>query len=832
MVRSRTLWSLVLLSAVCSPATAGGGPHNVVVVANVRSADSVAVANAYRDARGIPDRNICLIDLPVESSRPQNTIPFELYEKAVLDPLGKFLREHPGRERLHFMVLCPDLPLRVNCGERIKTRSMASLLTMPGAEKALQRPKNPYMDRREAFERIARDAAGDGRMFLVTCLRGYELRDAMDLVRRSVEADGSAPKGTFHFVLSPHVRQFDTTVKWLESRGMAARLSDNGKPVRGADDVAGYFSGGSYSGLGWSDISSNTYLPGCLVDMLESYGAMWNNWRTFSYHMQVPVAWMIRAGATGVHGATDEPFADSFPTSGHTETLLSNYLAGCNLAEAYWSAIPYLGWQNAVFGDPLCAPYAVRPKVTCRAVDASRDAPPRVEFAIEMPQGATLAEVRCLLDGRPVATFARSDLSSGQAGCYSGTLDVGQLSPVDGWHRVRVVAVDASPAAVQGWAVTDVPCGQSGRLTLALSGTGQGPIASGSTVELTATMTPGDPAAVIDLFAGDRSLGRFAAGPLKLDTSTLGPGRPTLQARAAGATGKAIAVSNFVCLDLADPLHVVDHWPLGDVGSRPLFQLVYDRPPQLGETALKSAARFVQGARAVAADVQLSGRTLTVEAQSPLKPAVPCRLEVRLPAAAGLSRDVAIDFTPLDDSRLLAGMSGELPYRNTVTGLSGAAATIVWPVLKRPAAVVLGPVDLFSPTQPALASLTACTVSGQIDIAATARPAGKGDAGAGLGVHYSDNRNHCFVRIRDDDVAVIQVLGGKETTLKTWPAPGPTVGRIDMEVTVQGPQLTVSLGGKSLGSVMLDRTLPPGLPMIDLRAAQGVKALKVTVRRP
>ena len=188
-----------------------------------------------------------------------------------------------------------------------------------------------------------------------------------------------------------------------------------------------------------------------------------------------------------------------------------------------------------------------------------------------------------------------------------------------------------------------------------------------------------------------------------------------------------------------------------------------------------------------------------------MRPAVPCRLEVRLPPTAGPSRDFVLDFTPTDDPNLLAGMSAEMAYSNTVNGLSQSSSASVSPIGGRPATLVLGPVDLFSPLQPARASLIACTVAGQIHATPAARPQDKELSGAGLGVHYSDNRNHCVVRIRAADVAVVQTRDGKRTTLKTWPLTDPAATRFDLALTIQGPQLTVRLDGAALGSVMLDQ---------------------------
>jgi len=52
-----TLWL-----GMVSPAPAGGGPENVLLVVNNRSWASKTIANHYQSLRKIPDRNIVHID--------------------------------------------------------------------------------------------------------------------------------------------------------------------------------------------------------------------------------------------------------------------------------------------------------------------------------------------------------------------------------------------------------------------------------------------------------------------------------------------------------------------------------------------------------------------------------------------------------------------------------------------------------------------------------------------------------------------------------------------------------------------------------------------------
>ena len=44
--------------------------------------------------------------------------------------------------------------------------------------------------------------------------------------------------------------------------------------------------------------------------------------------------------------------------------LLEHYTGGFSLGESFFTALPVLNGQDIVLGDPLCTPYAQRPKVT------------------------------------------------------------------------------------------------------------------------------------------------------------------------------------------------------------------------------------------------------------------------------------------------------------------------------------------------------------------------------------------------------------------------------------------------------------------------------------
>jgi Flp pilus assembly protein TadD len=52
-----------------------------------------------------------------------------------------------------------------------------------------------------------------------------------------------------------------------------------------------------------------------------------------------------------------EPYLES---AVRPDVLFPAYLSGFNLIESFYLAIPHLGWQTVVVGDPLCAPFARR----------------------------------------------------------------------------------------------------------------------------------------------------------------------------------------------------------------------------------------------------------------------------------------------------------------------------------------------------------------------------------------------------------------------------------------------------------------------------------------
>lgn len=72
-----------LAAGISPPALAGGGPENLFVVVNSTSSDSIAVANAFIAARGIPPINVFM--LPWAGSKENVTIG--RFREEILTPI-------------------------------------------------------------------------------------------------------------------------------------------------------------------------------------------------------------------------------------------------------------------------------------------------------------------------------------------------------------------------------------------------------------------------------------------------------------------------------------------------------------------------------------------------------------------------------------------------------------------------------------------------------------------------------------------------------------------------------------------------------------------------
>ena len=138
----------------------------------------------------------------------------------------------------------------------------------------------------------------------------------------------------------------------LKARGLTVTLDLKDEFVGDGDHLLGYISWGSndrhYDERAYHQLR---FAPGGLCETAVSTSG-----RTFLHTTggQSLIADLIAQGATGAKGYTDEPLLQAIASP---TILFDRYTKGWTLAESYYAASRFAGWEDIVLGDPLCRPY-------------------------------------------------------------------------------------------------------------------------------------------------------------------------------------------------------------------------------------------------------------------------------------------------------------------------------------------------------------------------------------------------------------------------------------------------------------------------------------------
>lgn len=372
VIRTVFAVGLSLFAAASLEAQTGA---NVLLVENELSADSQQIVTRYAAARAIPAENVLRLKTQVTDD-----IERRLFDAEIERPIAEWMTRNNAQDRILYIVLTKGIPLRVR-GTGGVTGTVASvdseltllyrkLLGLSVAPAG--RIDNPYFagtrEQAEPFSHRAHD------MYLVTRLDGYTVADVMGLIDR-----GLRPSRAGAIVLDQKAtllgnQQGDAwlaeTAKRLSAAGFADRVNVESTTAvaSGVKQVLGYYSWGSNDPANKRRRFDFGFAPGALAATFVSTDARtlreppaewtigtWPDPRThFAGSPQSLVGDLIREGATGAAGHVAEPYLDG---TARPQILFPQYVAGANLAEAFYRAIPFLSWQNIVIGDPLCAPF-------------------------------------------------------------------------------------------------------------------------------------------------------------------------------------------------------------------------------------------------------------------------------------------------------------------------------------------------------------------------------------------------------------------------------------------------------------------------------------------
>lgn len=429
-VRSGNWLALLLFVVAARPAQAQTA-ENVAVVINEASPESKQIGEYYVKARAIPAANVIRLQTSTDE-----TIQPAAFVATIQAPIAAALTRNAVQDRILYIVLTKGVPLRVQgtAGPEGTVASVDSELTLLyrrlAGRSVLTRGKiaNPYFLGARPIADAKPFTHRDHDIYLVSRLDAFTVDEAISLVVKAAR-----PSRDGRVVLDQRDALVNRTGEdWLalaaqnlakQGFGNRVTLETTPKPARGVSPVIGYFSWGSTDPQNRVRVTKMDFSPGALAATFVSTDA-----RTFK---EPPAEWiptnandpsqffggspqsligdLIREGATGVAGQVSEPYLES---AVRPDILFPAYLAGFNLIESFYLAIPHLSWQTVVVGDPLCAPFTRQSLSRADidgGVDAELDLPEffakrRLEAAVANMPGANEAVARLVIRAEMAAS--------------------------------------------------------------------------------------------------------------------------------------------------------------------------------------------------------------------------------------------------------------------------------------------------------------------------------------------------------------------------------------------------------------------------------------------
>ncbi len=409
-IRSLRTWKLLVLLTLglsaSSPLTAADGPPQhpahkrtpteVLVVFNANSPVSQSIANDYANRRQI-DHVLTVRCQDSASATALETIPLAAYTEQIETPIRRYLQTHTN---IDFIVLTKGIPIRItgaaigSCDEHSQEPAavrghpsvdsyLAALdytnwpnplkIDITGSGAIGMAYSNRYWNATEPFSH----AKFGG--YLVTRLDAYTEAQAKALTTAALAAEHGLAHGEILLDVQPSFglgdpagqpapisglvihdespwSEFNADLRkaheQLARRGLADELDLSETFVGGRTNLLGYFSWGSndakYSSAAYQSLF---FAPGSFSDTAVSTSA-----RTFlpTTGGQSLLTDLIAHGLTCGKGYVDEPLLQAIASP---TIALDRYTSGYTMAESFYAASRFVGWEDIVIGDPLCCPY-------------------------------------------------------------------------------------------------------------------------------------------------------------------------------------------------------------------------------------------------------------------------------------------------------------------------------------------------------------------------------------------------------------------------------------------------------------------------------------------
>jgi len=418
----------LLLSLLVSLATnaLALAPHEILLLVNENSPESLAVANHYIDARKIPDRNVIYLDVP----RADKWLTPEEYTESIEQPVLKATIERGLVGQALAWVYSAGFPFKV--ASKPLSVSITALPMLRGQEIPKQGiikggswrspifsgPSSPGGKRGESISLIRLAPILTTNMPPVcislgyTGERGVTTDEITAMVDRSVISDYRKPDAPV--ILSTNQTIRSKCRSWI-FKTEPENIRKAGRTVEVGHNLYKGSFGGYMGGATAIDTTQLKLSGGAIAEHLTSFGA------AFDQKAQMKCSAWIRAGASATAGTVEEPYA--LWTKFLHARVFEHQANGCTALEsmALATCSPL---QTYFMGDPLSRPFmdkiAFAPTVT---VDEKR------ELVTFSPN---------LTNDNPWVILVDGVLITGRLQSPRVSLPFSQMS--SGYHTVRIFA--------------------------------------------------------------------------------------------------------------------------------------------------------------------------------------------------------------------------------------------------------------------------------------------------------------------------------------------------------------------------------------------------------
>ncbi len=420
---------------LCATVSYALGPHELLLIVNDESVESIVLGQVYQRLRSIPECNVIRLSVPEAISGGKATdISPDDFTRYIWEPMKVAIQEAGTRPQILACVFSCGFPTKVTttppisltgavflknkipASDQISSgRYVSEIFSGPVNAESKMEPSATFDHERN---RLLEDMPFPAMMLAYTGENGMTLDEAIASLERSAAADYSFPHGTFYFTVNDDVR---STCRHWEYDTVAATI--NGMPGQTAVISTNYPSGADFPLCGFmtgnrtAQTSSFEFHPGAYADNLTSFGA------AFEIKDHTKVTSWLKGGASFSSGTVTEPFA--LWTKFAHACIFVHSLAGCSAIESLYQSVRS-PLQILPVGDPLSKPWAPRNELAIAVASEPLSGMVEMKASLADEKPEVFYRFQWLIDGRVVA---------------SGRNFVWNSRTVkDGRHLVRVVA--------------------------------------------------------------------------------------------------------------------------------------------------------------------------------------------------------------------------------------------------------------------------------------------------------------------------------------------------------------------------------------------------------